>query len=64
MTGGKRASAKRHVVVTAGPTREHVDPVRYLTNESSGRMGFAIAAAAARACKTHATAPSGAVVIF
>lgn len=37
------------VVVTAGPTREHIDPVRYLTNESSGRMGFAIAAAAARA---------------
>lgn len=43
---GKR---RRHVVVTAGPTREHVDPVRYLSNESSGRMGFAIAAAAARA---------------
>jgi len=43
---------KRRVVVTAGPTREHVDPVRYLSNESSGRMGFAIAAAAARAgCK-------------
>jgi phosphopantothenoylcysteine decarboxylase/phosphopantothenate--cysteine ligase len=37
------------VVVTAGPTREHVDPVRYLSNESSGRMGFAIAAAAAAA---------------
>jgi phosphopantothenoylcysteine decarboxylase/phosphopantothenate--cysteine ligase len=37
------------VVVTAGPTREHIDPVRYLTNESSGRMGFAIAAEAARA---------------
>ena len=37
------------VVVTAGPTREHVDPVRYLSNESSGRMGFAIARAAARA---------------
>lgn len=35
------------VLVTAGPTREHVDPVRYLTNESSGRMGFAIARAAA-----------------
>ncbi len=34
------------VVVTAGPTREHVDPVRYLSNESSGRMGFAIAAEA------------------
>jgi len=33
-----------HVVVTAGPTREYVDPVRFLSNESSGRMGFAIAA--------------------
>lgn len=43
------ARRKRRVVVTAGPTREHVDPVRYLSNESSGRMGFAIAAAAARA---------------
>ncbi len=40
---------KRRIVVTAGPTREYVDPVRYLSNESSGRMGFAIAAAAARA---------------
>jgi phosphopantothenoylcysteine decarboxylase/phosphopantothenate--cysteine ligase len=37
----------RRVVVTAGPTREYIDPVRYLSNESSGRMGFAIAAAAA-----------------
>ena len=37
----------RHVVITAGPTREHVDPVRFLSNESSGRMGFAIARAAA-----------------
>lgn len=42
-------SATRHIVVTAGPTREHVDPVRYLSNESSGRMGFAIAAAGVRA---------------
>ncbi|MSR63554.1 MAG: phosphopantothenoylcysteine decarboxylase [Planctomycetes bacterium] len=40
---------RKHVLVTAGPTREHVDPVRYLTNESSGRMGFELAAAAARA---------------
>jgi phosphopantothenoylcysteine decarboxylase/phosphopantothenate--cysteine ligase len=41
------------VVVTAGPTREYVDPVRFLSNESSGRMGFAIARAAARAgCRT------------
>jgi phosphopantothenoylcysteine decarboxylase / phosphopantothenate---cysteine ligase len=36
----------RRVVVTAGPTREHLDPVRVLTNPSSGRMGFALAEAA------------------
>ena len=34
------------VVVTAGPTREPIDPVRYITNRSSGKMGFAVAAAA------------------
>jgi len=38
----------RTVVVTAGPTREPVDPVRVISNRSSGRMGFAIAAAAWR----------------
>lgn len=37
----------RQVLVTAGPTREAIDPVRYLSNRSSGRMGFAIATAAA-----------------
>ncbi len=37
------------VVVTAGPTREPIDPVRYLTNRSSGKMGFAVAAAAREA---------------
>ena len=37
------------VVVTAGPTREAIDPVRFIGNRSSGRMGFAIAAAAWRA---------------
>ncbi len=37
------------MLVTAGPTREHIDPVRYLSNESSGRMGFEIARAAATA---------------
>ena len=42
-------SAPLHVVVTAGPTREYIDPVRYLSNESSGTMGFAIARAAAEA---------------
>jgi phosphopantothenoylcysteine decarboxylase/phosphopantothenate--cysteine ligase len=36
------------VLVTAGPTREKIDPVRYLTNRSSGRMGYAIAEAAVR----------------
>lgn len=36
------------VLVTAGPTRESLDPVRYLSNRSSGRMGFAIAEEAAR----------------
>ena len=40
--------AGRSVLVTAGPTREAVDPVRYLSNHSSGRMGVAIAAAAWR----------------
>ena len=38
--------ARRRILVTAGPTREAIDPVRYLSNESSGRMGFAIARAA------------------
>jgi phosphopantothenoylcysteine decarboxylase/phosphopantothenate--cysteine ligase len=36
----------RHVVVSAGPTYEDLDPVRYIGNRSSGRMGFALAAAA------------------
>jgi phosphopantothenoylcysteine decarboxylase/phosphopantothenate--cysteine ligase len=40
---------KPRFVVTAGPTREHLDPVRFLSNPSTGKMGFAIAAAAAAA---------------
>jgi phosphopantothenoylcysteine decarboxylase/phosphopantothenate--cysteine ligase len=36
------------VLITAGPTREKIDPARYLTNRSSGRMGFAVAEAALR----------------
>ena len=45
---GARASlAGRHVLVTAGPTREAIDPVRFLSNGSTGQMGFAVAAAAA-----------------
>ncbi|EKM5758819.1 bifunctional phosphopantothenoylcysteine decarboxylase/phosphopantothenate--cysteine ligase CoaBC [Cronobacter turicensis] len=35
-----------NIMITAGPTRERLDPVRYITNDSSGKMGFAIAAAA------------------
>ena len=40
--------AGKKVLVTAGPTQEALDPVRYLTNHSSGKMGYAIAQAAAR----------------
>ena len=43
-----RGRSKRRIVVTAGPTHEHVDPVRFLGNESSGKMGFEVARAAAR----------------
>ena len=39
----------RHVLVTSGPTREPIDPVRYIANHSSGKQGHAIAAAAAAA---------------
>jgi len=41
--------AARKVVITAGPTREAIDPVRYLSNHSSGKMGYALAEAAAEA---------------
>jgi len=44
-TAGRLAG--KTVLVTAGPTREAIDPVRYITNRSSGKMGFAIAEAAA-----------------
>ena len=40
------ALAGRKVIVTAGPTRECIDPVRFITNRSSGKMGFAVAEAA------------------
>lgn len=42
-----KAAKKLAFVVTAGPTREHLDPVRFLSNPSTGRMGFAVARAAA-----------------
>lgn len=49
---GLRPSSLRHsastvsILITAGPTREYIDPVRYLSNDSSGQMGFALAAEA------------------
>ncbi|RPH57503.1 bifunctional phosphopantothenoylcysteine decarboxylase/phosphopantothenate--cysteine ligase CoaBC, partial [bacterium] len=46
--GGAGPLAGRTVLVTAGPTHEPLDPVRFLGNRSSGRMGFALAAEAAR----------------
>lgn len=46
--GSARPLAGRHVLLTAGPTAEPLDPVRVLTNRSSGRQGFAIAEALAR----------------
>lgn len=45
--GVKRDLSGRHVVVTAGPTVEPIDPVRYISNHSSGKTGYAIARAAA-----------------
>src|SRR5579863_7841378 len=60
-----------HVLLTAGPTQEPLDPVRYITNRSSGKMGYALAAAAAaRGAKVtlisgpvHLPAPRGVELI-
>src|SRR5438270_10959813 len=46
--GAAQDLAGETVLITAGPTREKIDPVRYLTNRSSGRMGYALAEAALR----------------
>jgi phosphopantothenoylcysteine decarboxylase/phosphopantothenate--cysteine ligase len=46
LLGGRGPLSGVRVLVTAGPTREPVDPVRFLSNRSSGKMGFAVAAAA------------------
>jgi phosphopantothenoylcysteine decarboxylase/phosphopantothenate--cysteine ligase len=46
--GASQDLARETVLITAGPTREKIDPVRYLTNRSSGRMGYALAEAASR----------------
>ncbi|MFM7405032.1 MAG: bifunctional phosphopantothenoylcysteine decarboxylase/phosphopantothenate synthase [Erythrobacter sp.] len=55
-----RPLAGRHVLVTAGPTWEAIDAVRYIANRSSGKQGFAIAAAAA-ALGAHVTLVAGPV---
>lgn len=47
-----------NVLITAGPTKEAIDPVRYLTNHSTGKMGYALATAAAR-CGANVTLISG-----
>lgn len=46
--GASQKLVGRHVIITAGPTREPLDPVRFLSNHSSGRQGYAIAEALAR----------------
>ena len=43
---GNKDLANQHWIITAGPTREAIDPVRYISNHSSGKMGYAIAQAA------------------
>jgi phosphopantothenoylcysteine decarboxylase/phosphopantothenate--cysteine ligase len=67
----KRDLEGRRILVTAGPTREAIDPVRFLSNRSSGRMGYALAEAAVRrgakvtlvSGPTSLVAPAGAKVV-
>ncbi|WP_319497144.1 bifunctional phosphopantothenoylcysteine decarboxylase/phosphopantothenate--cysteine ligase CoaBC [uncultured Cohaesibacter sp.] len=54
--------AGKHVLITAGPTHEPIDPVRYIANRSSGKQGYALAAAA-RAAGAQVTLVSGPVAI-
>ncbi|MGV1005497.1 MAG: bifunctional phosphopantothenoylcysteine decarboxylase/phosphopantothenate--cysteine ligase CoaBC [Candidatus Nanopelagicales bacterium] len=70
-TNGRRDFAGRHLLISAGGTREPIDPVRYLGNRSSGKQGYALATAAlargARVTLVSANvalpAPSGATVV-
>ncbi|MBD2846162.1 bifunctional phosphopantothenoylcysteine decarboxylase/phosphopantothenate--cysteine ligase CoaBC [Paenibacillus sp. IB182496] len=71
LLGRRQLLAGKRVLVTAGGTVERIDPVRYLTNDSSGRMGFAIAEAARDmgaqvtlvAARTQAQPPTGVELI-
>ena len=60
--GGRPVLTGVKTVITAGPTREPIDPVRYITNRSSGKMGYAIAAAA-RAAGAEVVLVSGPVAL-
>lgn len=60
LAGGCGPLAGKRVVVTAGPTREAIDPVRFISNRSSGKMGYAVAAAA-RSAGADVTLISGPV---
>jgi phosphopantothenoylcysteine decarboxylase / phosphopantothenate---cysteine ligase len=60
---GSRDLAGRHVVVSAGGTREPIDPVRFLTNRSSGKQGHAVAEAAARRGATVTLVTSSALAL-
>ena len=57
-----RSMAGLNVLVTAGPTREHIDPVRFISNHSSGKQGYAVAAAA-RNAGANVTLVSGPVTL-
>jgi phosphopantothenoylcysteine decarboxylase/phosphopantothenate--cysteine ligase len=59
---GEKSLAGKHVVITAGPTHEAIDPVRYIANRSSGKQGYAIARAAADA-GAEVTLVSGPVIL-
>lgn len=60
--GATQALIGKRVVITAGPTREPIDPVRYISNHSSGKMGYALAAAA-RAAGADVVLVSGPVAL-
>ncbi|PLW76188.1 bifunctional phosphopantothenoylcysteine decarboxylase/phosphopantothenate--cysteine ligase CoaBC [Cohaesibacter celericrescens] len=60
LNGSNQPLAGKHVLITAGPTHEPIDPVRYIANRSSGKQGYALAAAA-RAAGARVTLVSGPV---
>ena len=60
--GADKPLAGKHIVITAGPTHEPIDPVRYIANRSSGKQGYAIARAAA-ALGARVTLVSGPVTL-